>query len=145
MAGASGLITSLGWFISSLWEKWHGGSNQLHILYKKWMFGSRTSLFYYYFQPIGTEYSTLFVLFPNRRPFTPDIFNSLSPYYNCYMVNTTIQDLQQVFNYSQMTSNFPSLICFCSTNDTKEAQLISNIEGGLMVHWAKSISLLTLF
>lgn len=89
-----------------------------------------TSLPYYYFQPIGTEYLTFFVLFPNRRPFTPDIFNSLSPYYNRYMVNTTIQDLQQVFDYSQMTSNFPSLICFCSTNDTKEAQLISNIEGG---------------
>lgn len=97
---------------------------------KKWMFGSRTSLSHYYFQPIGTEYLTFFVLFPNRRPFTPDIFNSLSPYYNPYMVNTTIQDLQQVFDYSQMTSNFPSLICFCSTNDTKEAQLISNIEGG---------------
>ena len=93
------------------------------------MFGSMTSLPYYYFQPIGTEYLTFFVLFPNRRPFTPDIFNSLSPYYNPYMVNTTIQDLQQVFDYSQMTSNFPSLICFCSTNDTKEAQLISNIEG----------------
>lgn len=32
---------------------------------------------------------------PPVRPFTPDIFNSLSPYYNRYMVNTTIQDLQQ--------------------------------------------------
>lgn len=32
---------------------------------------------------------------PPVRPFSPDIFNSLSPYYNCYMVNTTIQDLQQ--------------------------------------------------
>ncbi|KAL9962920.1 hypothetical protein ACROYT_G032074 [Oculina patagonica] len=32
---------------------------------------------------------------PPVRPFTPDIFNSLSPYYNRYMVNSTIQDLQQ--------------------------------------------------
>lgn len=32
---------------------------------------------------------------PPVRPFTPDIFNSLSPYYNQYLVNSTIQDLQQ--------------------------------------------------
>lgn len=32
---------------------------------------------------------------PPVRPFTPDIFNSLSPYYNQYLVNCTIQDLQQ--------------------------------------------------
>ena len=86
------------------------------------------------FSQLALSIQHFLYFFPNRRPFTPDIFNSLSPYYNRYMVNTTIQDLQQVFNYSQMTSNFPSLICFCSTNDTKEAQLISNIEGGLMVH-----------
>ena len=36
----------------------------------------------------------------DRRPFTPDIFNSLSPYYNRYLVNSTIQDLQQVINIS---------------------------------------------
>ncbi|XP_020631078.1 uncharacterized protein LOC110068055 isoform X1 [Orbicella faveolata] len=32
---------------------------------------------------------------PPQKEFTPDIFNSLSPYYNRYMVNSTIQDLQQ--------------------------------------------------
>ncbi|KAJ7388655.1 hypothetical protein OS493_036509 [Desmophyllum pertusum] len=32
---------------------------------------------------------------PPVQPFTPDIFNTLSPYYNKYLVNSTIQDLQQ--------------------------------------------------
>ena len=47
--------------------------------------------------------------FINRRPFTPDIFNSLSPYYNQYLVNCTIQDLRQQvpvnsFYYSTISS-----------------------------------------
>lgn len=32
---------------------------------------------------------------PPVRPYTPDIFNSLSPYYNQYLVDSTIQDLMQ--------------------------------------------------
>ena len=38
----------------------------------------------------------MYFLFVIRKPFSPDIFNSLSPYYNQYLVNCTIQELLQV-------------------------------------------------
>lgn len=37
-------------------------------------------------------YNCHFVLFLFRKPYTPDIFNDLSPYYNTYIVNYMIND-----------------------------------------------------
>lgn len=47
---------------------------------------------------------------PPVRPFTPDIFNSLSPYYNRYLVNSTIQDLQQEVRYCRGYGHRPTAL-----------------------------------
>ena len=41
---------------------------------------------------IRTKLQTYLFVFSFRKPYTPDIFNDLSPYYNTYIVNYMIND-----------------------------------------------------
>lgn len=66
--------------------------------------------------------------FINRRPFAPDIFNSLSPYYNQYLVNCTLQDLRQ-----QVNSFYCSRICSCHSQ-------VLHILFTLLVHTGSSVA-----